>query len=92
MPTGSVDGFGAAPDQLSPSEEAVSAEAEDLLRAAVASLPDDYATVIRHVHIEGLTLVDAGLRMGRSADAVRKLYGRAMAAMAGKLRDAEGTA
>jgi RNA polymerase sigma-70 factor (subfamily 1) len=87
MRTGSVDGFGAEPDQPSPSEEAVSAEEEDVLRAAVASLPDDYATVVRLVHIEGLTLVDAGARMGRSADATRKLYGRALEAMAGKLRD-----
>ena len=33
-----------------------------------------------------------GARMGRSADATRKLYGRAMAAMAGKLRDTKDTA
>jgi DNA-directed RNA polymerase specialized sigma24 family protein len=43
------------------------------------------------VHIEGLTLVDAGARMGRSADAVRKLYGRALAAMAPRLRGAGDT-
>jgi RNA polymerase sigma-70 factor (ECF subfamily) len=92
MRTGSVDGFGPTPGQPSPSEEAVSAEERDVLRAAVASLPDDYATVVRLVHIEGLTLADAGVRMGRSADATRKLYGRAMEAMAGKLRDAGDTA
>jgi len=91
MRTGSVDGFGETPDQPSPSEEAVSAEEEDVLRAAVASLPDDYATVVRLVHIDGLTLVDAGARMGRSADAARKLYGRAMASMADKLRDPKDT-
>jgi DNA-directed RNA polymerase specialized sigma24 family protein len=33
------------------------------------------------VHQEGLTLVEAGERMGRSADAVRKLYGRALACL-----------
>ena len=91
MRTGSVDGFGAAPDQPSPSEVAVSAEEQEVLRAAVASLPDDYATVVRLVHIEGLTLVDAGARMGRSADAARKLYGRALAAMAERLRGAKDT-
>jgi DNA-directed RNA polymerase specialized sigma24 family protein len=88
MQTGSADGFGAAPDQPSLSEEAVSAEEQEILRAAVASLPGDYATVIRLVHVEGLTLVDAGARMDRSADAARKLYGRALAAMAQKLRGA----
>jgi RNA polymerase sigma-70 factor (ECF subfamily) len=91
MQTGSADGFGAAPDQPSPSEEAVSAEEQEILRAAVASLPGDYATVIRLVHVEGLTLVDAGARMDRSADAARKLYGRALAAMAQKLRGASDT-
>ena len=92
MRTGSVDGFGAAPDQSTPSEEAVSAEEQDVLRAAVATLPEDHATVVRLVHIEGLSLVDAGARMGRSADAARKLYGRAMASMAEKLRAPRGTA
>jgi len=90
MRTGS-DGLGAAPDQPSPSEVAVSGEEQEVLRAAVASLPDDYATVVRLVHVEGLTLVDAGARMGRSADAVRKLYGRALAAMAERLRGSKGT-
>ena len=47
--------------------------------------------MIRFVHIEGLTLVETGARMGRSADAVRKLYGRALAAMTAKLRDIEPT-
>ena len=92
MRTGSGAGFGAAPDQPSPSEEAVSAEEQEVLRAAVASLPEDYATVVRLVHVEGLTLVDAGARMGRSADAARKLYGRALAAMAERLRGAKDTA
>ena len=92
MRTGSVDGFGAAPDQSTPSEEAVSAEEQDVLRSAVASLPEDHATVVRLVHIEGLSLVDAGARRGRSADAARKLYGRAMASMAEKLRAPRDTA
>jgi RNA polymerase sigma-70 factor (ECF subfamily) len=91
MRTGSVDGFGAAPDQTSPSQAAVSAEEQEVLRAAVASLPDDYATVVRLVHIEGLKLADAGARMGRSADAARKLYGRALEAMADRLGGASGT-
>jgi RNA polymerase sigma-70 factor (ECF subfamily) len=83
--TGSVDGVGAAPDQPTPSEEAVSAEEEAALHAALADLPDDYATVVRLVHVEGLKLADAGARMGRSADAARKLYGRALEAMADRL-------
>jgi RNA polymerase sigma-70 factor (ECF subfamily) len=83
--TGSVDGVGAAPDQPSPSEEAVSAEEREVLHAALEGLPDDYATVVRLVHIEGVKLAEAGARMGRSADAARKLYGRALEAMAERL-------
>ena len=89
MRTGSVDGFGEAPEQPSPSEAAVADEEEAVLLAAVASLPGDYATVVRLVHVEGLSLIDAGARMGRSANAARKLYGRALLAMAERLRGAK---
>ena len=65
-------------DQPSPSGEVAAAEQSARIRAAVAGLPSDYAVVIRLIHQDGLTLVEAGQRMGRSADAVRKLYGRAM--------------
>jgi len=71
----------AAADQPSPSGEAAAAEESVAIRAAVADLPSDYAAVIRLIHQEELTLVEAGRRMGRSADAVRKLYGRALACL-----------
>jgi len=87
--TGSDGGFGATPDQPSPSEVAIAAEEHETLRAAVAELPDDYATVLRLVHIEGLKLADAGARMGRSADAARKLYSRAMTELAARLDPAD---
>jgi RNA polymerase sigma-70 factor (ECF subfamily) len=91
MRTGSVDGFGPVPDQTSPSQAAVADEERRVLRDAFAALPEDYAAVLRHVHIEGLTLVETGVRMGRSADAIRKLYGRATVAMAARLRDLRPT-
>ena len=53
----------------------------------IDSLSPDHATVIRLVHQEGLTLVEAGRRMGRTADATRMLYGRAMHRLAGRLPD-----
>ena len=68
----------AEPDQPSPSGEVAAAEQSARIRQAVDALPSDYAVVIRLIHQDGLTLVEAGQRMGRSADAVRKLYGRAM--------------
>jgi RNA polymerase sigma-70 factor (ECF subfamily) len=62
----------------SPSAELMSAERREMLRAQIARLPGDHGTILRLVHDEGLTFVAAGERMGRSADAARKLYGRAL--------------
>jgi RNA polymerase sigma-70 factor (ECF subfamily) len=69
----------------SPSAAVAAAEQTAAVRGAIDDLPDDYRTVIRLVHEDGLTLVDAGVRMGRSADAARKLYGRALERMADRL-------
>jgi RNA polymerase sigma-70 factor (subfamily 1) len=85
MRTGSGDDFGATPDQTSPSQAAVADEEQRVLRDAMAALPEDYAAVLRHVHVEGLTLAETGARMGRSADAARKLYARAMSELAARL-------
>lgn len=73
------------PLQATPSQVVGDAEREATLRAAVDGLDPDHATVIRLVHEEGLTLVDAGKRMGRSPDATRMLYGRAMQRLAERL-------
>src|SRR5262245_39861848 len=69
----------AATGQRTPSAEVLDAEESARVRAVVASLPADYATVMQLVHQEGLTLADAAARMGRSPDAARKLYRRALA-------------
>ncbi len=74
--------------QRSPSVEAMAGEETVRLRAVVDSLAPDYAAVLRHVHLEGLTLVETARRMDRSADAVDKLYGRALARLADRLRGA----
>jgi DNA-directed RNA polymerase specialized sigma24 family protein len=69
----------------------MAAEESARLRAVVDSLEDDYGTVIRLVHLEGRSLAETGLRMGRSADAVRMLYGRAMDRLADRLGAGDGT-
>jgi len=71
--------------QPTPSQVVGDDERAATLRAAVAGLDEDHATVIRLVHEEGLTLVDAGRRMGRTPDATRMLYGRAMQRLADRL-------
>jgi RNA polymerase sigma-70 factor (subfamily 1) len=65
--------------QRSPSAEASLREGTTALRAARASLQEDQRTILRLVHDEGLTLVAAGARMGRTPDSARMLYGRAIA-------------
>ena len=80
-----------ATDPPSPSVEVMAGEVSARLREAVDGLPDDYRTVVRLVHDEGLTLVAAAARMGRSPDAVRKLYGRALGQLA-DLVDGPGNA
>jgi RNA polymerase sigma-70 factor (ECF subfamily) len=78
------------PDQPSPSGIVAAEEESASVRVAVDELPSDYATVIRLVHQEGLTLVETGERMGRTADAVRKLYGRALACLVDRVGDGGG--
>jgi len=85
FPSG-TGGAGPAHDQTSPSEEAMNEEDASRVRAARARLTSDHQTVIGLVHDEGLTLARAGELMGRSADAARKLYARAIAELAARLR------
>lgn len=62
-----------------PSQEAIGREAATLLDRAKMQLPEDYCTVLRLVYEEGRTFDDVAETMGRSRDAVRVLYGRALA-------------
>jgi len=72
-------------DQTSPSGVVARAEEAAAVREAVEDLASDHATVLRLIHREGLSLAEAGLRMNRSADAVRKLHARALASLADRL-------
>lgn len=85
---------GARPDTVlfagsgpSPSEAAIGEELRLKAVRALRELPDDYRTVIELVQVEQLTLRDAGERMGRSREAMKKLYGRALAKLAVALDD-----
>ena len=67
----------------SPSQDAVGAEAVDLARQAMATLSEDHRHIMKLVRVEGLGLREAAARMGRSHEAVKKLYGRALRAFTG---------
>jgi RNA polymerase sigma-70 factor (ECF subfamily) len=61
-----------------PSQMAVASETEDMARRALAALPEDYRAVL-HLTMEAqLPPREVAALMGRSPEAVRKLYGRAV--------------
>jgi RNA polymerase sigma-70 factor (ECF subfamily) len=64
----------------SPSQVAIAAELAELAERVLRQLPLDYQEVLRLVREEECTLAEAGRRMGRSCDAAKKLYGRALSA------------
>ena len=61
-----------------PSRAAMGVENKARVRAALEKLPPDYRDVLRLARLEGLNLKQASEQMGRSHDAVKKLYGRAL--------------
>lgn len=66
----------------SPSSIARRRERADRLRATINGLPEDYREVIRLRHFEGLLLEEVGERIGRTPEAVRKLWVRGLEKLA----------
>jgi RNA polymerase sigma-70 factor (ECF subfamily) len=77
------------PEQLSPSALALSREQWDLLQDALARLPANFRQVILLRHRENLTFVEVGERLGKSEDAVAKLWSRAIRQLKQELRPHE---
>jgi RNA polymerase sigma-70 factor (ECF subfamily) len=65
----------------SPSSLAVRREQSVLLADALAGLPEDYREVFVLRNLEHMPVEAIAARMGRSPNAVRKLWGRAMVAL-----------
>jgi RNA polymerase sigma-70 factor, ECF subfamily len=61
-----------------PLSELLRDENVDRLRAAISQLSDDYRAAIELRSIEQLSFVEIGQRLGRSEEASRKLWGRAI--------------
>jgi RNA polymerase sigma-70 factor (ECF subfamily) len=76
--------------QPSPSQVAIGAEVEELARKAMDALPDHYREVLRLAREERLPLAEVGERMGRSAEAARKLLGRALSAFTEEFERLQG--
>jgi RNA polymerase sigma factor (sigma-70 family) len=79
-----------AGDGPSPSEVAIALELEVLARKAMEALPGEYRDVLRLSWKEQLNLREISLRMGRSYEATKKLYGRALARFGRALRALRG--
>ena len=75
----------------SPSQAAVASELADLAQRALRGLPPDFQEILRLVREEDLTLREAGSRMGRSRDAAKRLYGRALSAFTEEFERLQGT-
>jgi RNA polymerase sigma-70 factor, ECF subfamily len=62
----------------SPVDGAIAGEFQAALIRAMSRLPDDHREILNLVGVKGMSFVEAGERMARSREAVRKLYGRAL--------------
>lgn len=61
-----------------------------LIRASLTKLPEHHATVLRLRYWQGLTFPEIGARMGRSDEAVRKLWIRAIDRLREEVPDLDG--
>ena len=85
------DSFAAAMepvDHTTPSVIVAKREEFDRRAKAIDTLKPEYRQVIILTKVEGLAYREAGERLGKSADAVRMLYSRAMAALTGAFETA----
>ena len=71
-----------ATESGSPVEQAIVQERCAALRVALARLSDPHRRVLCLRTLEGLTFAEAGARLGRSADATRQLWKRAVEQLA----------
>ena len=74
----------------SPSQEAMGAELEAIAQKALDALPEDYRQILHLVRERQLTLREAAERMGRSREATKKLYGRALARFTEEFEELRG--
>lgn len=77
----------ADPWQASPSKAAASQEEEERLAAALESLSEEARRVILLRHREKFTFAQVGMAIGKSEEAARKVWVRALAALQSSLSD-----
>ena len=70
----------------SPSQRAIRGEAAVELANALAELPDHYRDAIVLYHLQGRSIKDVALEMGRTEDSIKKLLARALMRLQSALR------
>jgi RNA polymerase sigma-70 factor, ECF subfamily len=80
-------GLTVAAPQPTPSGEVLAQERADAVRQALQRLPDDYRQVLVLRYEEGRTFTEIGHLMGRSGNAIRKLWLRAVERVQHELGD-----
>jgi len=70
--------FDLAASSISPSKHAVREEEEAALAQALTRLPEDYRRAVLLRNQQGMSFEAMGRELGRSADAARKLWARAI--------------
>jgi RNA polymerase sigma-70 factor (ECF subfamily) len=76
----------------SPSSHVRAEEQEGLLASALERLPEEYRQVLRGRYQEGLSFAEIAQALGRSPNAVRKLWARAVARLREEMGDSPGGA
>ena len=74
-------------DSLTPSKQMMAQEQQDKLLAALERLRDDYRQIIQLRHQQGQSFEEIGRLLGRSPEAARKLWGRAVLLLQKELRN-----
>ena len=69
-----------------PDNSAIRREDAALLAGVLTRVPDDYQTILRLRYWDGLTFPQIATRIGRSEEAARKLWYRALARLTGELQ------
>lgn len=66
-------------EDSTPSQALVRAERDEAIHLALAKLPEHYRQILTWRHWDDLTFEEIGRRLGKSADASRMMWGRAVA-------------
>jgi RNA polymerase sigma-70 factor (ECF subfamily) len=85
LPEGSRDGERLAGDSSGPEAKASRREQAARLLAAIERLPEDYRVVLELRNFQELPFEEVAGRMGRSSEAVRQLWSRAVRRLRGEL-------